>query len=114
MPLNNLLEVEVFGVWGIQFIGPFCSSMRNKFTLVIVDYMSKWIEVITSHNNDARAVIKMFRNNIFPRFSVPRLVISDDGSHLISKRFENLLRKYGVRHILATPYHPQTSEHVEI
>lgn len=98
MPLQNILELEFFDVWGIDFMGPFPSSTGNKYVLVEVDYVSKWIEAITSPTNDARVVIKMFKNNIFPRFSVPILVISDKGSHFISKIFEKLLQKYGVRH----------------
>ena len=87
MLLQNILEVEVFDVWGIDFMGPFPSSMGNKYILVTVYYISKWIEAITSPTNDARVVIKMFKNNIFPRFNVPQLVISDRGSHFISKIF---------------------------
>lgn len=56
----------------------------------------------------------MFKNVIFSIFGTPRLVISDGGSHFISKRFENLLLKYGVKHCVVTPYHPQKSGHVEI
>ncbi|XP_050888597.1 uncharacterized protein LOC127093732 [Lathyrus oleraceus] len=48
------------------------------------------------------------------RFGVPRLVISDGGSHFIFKIFERLLLRYGVRHRVATPYHPQTSGKVEV
>jgi transposase InsO family protein len=88
--------------------------MGNKFILVAVDYVSKWIEAIASSTNDTRVVLKLFKKTIFPRFGVPRLVISDGGSHFISKQFENLLKKYGVRHRVATPYHPQTSGQVEI
>lgn len=93
---------------------PYPSSFENKFILIMVDYMSKWIEVVAYPTNDARVVIKLFKNTIFHRFGVPRLVISDGGSHLISKIFEKLLLKYGVRHRIATPYHPQTSGQVEI
>lgn len=56
----------------------------------------------------------MFKNTIFPKFDIPKLVISDGGSHFISKCFENLLTKYGVMHKVATPYHSQTSRQVEI
>lgn len=42
------------------------------------------------------------------------LVISDGGSHFISRQFENLLKIYGVRKIVATLYHPQTSRHMEV
>ena len=114
MPLNNILEVEIFDVWGIDFMGPFPSSFNNKYILVAVDYVSKWVEAVASPTNDTKVVLKMFKKIIFPRFGVPRAVISDGGSHFISRQFENLLKKYGVTHKVATPYHPQTSGQVEV
>ncbi|XP_058768819.1 uncharacterized protein LOC131642606 [Vicia villosa] len=114
MPQKGILEVEIFDVWGIDFMGPFPSSFRNNYILVAVDYVSKWIEAVASPTNDAQVVIKLFKNIIFPRFGVPRLVISDGGSHFISRIFKKLLVKYGVRHRVATPYHPQTSGQVEV
>jgi hypothetical protein len=45
MPLLNILESEIFFVWGIDFMGPFPSSFGNLYILLIVDYVSKWIEV---------------------------------------------------------------------
>lgn len=95
-------------------MGLFMSFKGNKFILVVVDCVSKWIETITSPTNDARIVIKMFKDVIFPRFGTPRLVIGDGGSHFILKCFNNLLTKYGVKHRVATPYHLQTNGHVEI
>ena len=114
MPQKFILEVEVFDVWGIDFMGPFPTSMGNKYILIAVDYVSKWIEAIASPTCDTKVVVKMFKNIIFPRFGVPRLVISDGGSHFISKIFKNLLTKYGVRHRAVTPYHPQTNGQAEI
>ncbi|KAL1189314.1 putative mitochondrial protein [Cardamine amara subsp. amara] len=114
IPHNFILEVEVFDVWGIDFMGPFPSSYGNQYILVAVDYVSKWVEALATPTNDARIVVKMFKSVIFPRFGVPRVVISDGGSHLINKVFDNLLKKNGVKHKVATPYHPQTSGQVEI
>ena len=114
MPQNPILEVEVFDVWGIDFMGPFPSSYGNKYILVAVDYVSKWVEAIASPTNDSRVVVKMFKSTIFPRFGVPRVVISDGGSHFINKVFESLLKRNGVKHKVATPYHPQTSGQVEV
>ncbi|XP_039684977.1 uncharacterized protein [Medicago truncatula] len=114
MPLNNILEVEIFDVWGIDFMGPFPSSFGNQYILVAVDYVSKWVEAIASPTNDAQVVIKLFKKVIFPRFGVPRVVISDGRSHFISRHFEKLLQKLGVRHKIATPYHPETSGQVEV
>lgn len=101
IPLKNILEVEVFDVQGIEFMGPFPSSMGNKFIMVAIDYVSKWIEVIAFPTNDAKVMIKIFKNVIFPRFGVPRIVISDNGFHSISKVFKNTLAKYEIRHGVA-------------
>jgi transposase InsO family protein len=51
----------------------------------------------------------MFEEIIFPRFGVPRMVISDGGTHFIDKRFHLYLKSHGIRHNVATPYHPQIS-----
>jgi len=91
MPLNNILEVEIFYVCGVDFMGPFPPSFGNQYILVAVDYVSKWVEAIASPTNDAQVVINLFKKIIFPRFGVPRVVISDGGSHFISKHFEKLL-----------------------
>ncbi|XP_075099435.1 uncharacterized protein LOC107807863 [Nicotiana tabacum] len=56
MPLNNILEVELFGVWGIDFMGPFPPSIGNKYILLAVDYVSKWVEAISLPTNDAMVV----------------------------------------------------------
>src|SRR5690349_9574578 len=114
MPLNNIQEVEIFDVWGVDFMGPFPSSCGNQYILLAVDYVSRWVEEIASPTNDAMVVVKFFNKTIFPRFGTPRTIISDGGSHFIARRFEALLAKYGFTHKIATPYHPQTSGQVEI
>ena len=45
-PLQTILQVELFDIWGIDFIGPFPSSFSNLFILLVVDYISKWAEAI--------------------------------------------------------------------
>ncbi|XP_042396837.1 uncharacterized protein LOC121986983 [Zingiber officinale] len=114
MPLNSILEVELFDVWGIDYMGPFPPSHNNIYILVAVDYVSKWVEAIPSPTNDAKTVIKLFKKILFPRFGIPRAVISDGGSHFIERQFENLLKKFGVTHKIASPYHPQTSGQTEV
>ncbi|XP_013631670.1 PREDICTED: uncharacterized protein LOC106337160 [Brassica oleracea var. oleracea] len=114
MPQNYILEVEVFDCWGVDFMGPFPSSFKNEYILVAIDYVSKWVEAVASPTNDAKVVTKMFSSIIFPRFGVPRVVISDGGTHFINKAFQGLLKKNGVKHKVATAYHPQTSRQAEV
>ncbi|RVW20398.1 putative mitochondrial protein [Vitis vinifera] len=82
MPMNPILIVDIFDVWGIDFMGPF--PMSFGYILVGVDYVSKWA------------------------------IISDGGTHFYNRPFETLLAKYGVKHKVTKPYHPQTSGQVEL
>ena len=98
MPLNLILVVDLFDVWGIDFMGPFLTSFRHSYILVGVDYVSKWIEAIPCKTNDHKVVLKFLKGNIFSRFGVPKAIISDGGTHFCNKPFEALLAKYGVKH----------------
>ena len=112
--LNPILVVDLFDVWGIDFMGPFPSSLGYLYILVGVDYVSKWVEAVPCRAANHRVVLKFLKENIFSRFGVPKAIISDGGSHFCNKPFESLLTKYGVKHKVATPYHPQTSGQVEL
>ena len=56
--LTSILEVEIFDVWGIDFIGPFPSSYGNQYILMGVDYVSKWAEALATPTNDAKVVLR--------------------------------------------------------
>ncbi|GJQ91122.1 reverse transcriptase domain-containing protein [Tanacetum coccineum] len=94
-------------------MGPFPSSRGNKYILVAVDYLSKWVEAKALPTNDARVVVK-FLKSLFARFGTPRAIISDRGTHFCNDQFAKVMSKYGVTHLLATTYHPQTSGQVEV
>ncbi|CAN6440362.1 unnamed protein product [Victoria cruziana] len=79
-----------------------------------MDYVSKWVEAVATRTNDHKVVLKFIKHNIFSRFSVPRMMISDGGKHFRNVQVAFLLRKYSVHHTIATPYHPQTSGQVEV
>nr|GEW00946.1 reverse transcriptase domain-containing protein [Tanacetum cinerariifolium] len=98
----------IFDIWAIDFMGPFPSSRGNKYILVAVDYLSKWVESKALPTNDARVVCK-FLKSLFGRFRTPRAIISDRGTHFCNDQFAKVMLKYGVTHRLSTTYHPQTS-----
>ncbi len=85
MPLHGILKIELFNVLGIDFIGPFPSSRGNKYILVGVDFVSKWVQAIATPTNDARVVTRFLKKNIFTRFGTPRAIISDGGSHFYNQ-----------------------------
>ncbi|CAN6453582.1 unnamed protein product [Victoria cruziana] len=114
MPMTPILVVDVFDVWGIDFMGSFLPLFGHLYILVAVDYVSKWVEAVATRTNDHKVVLKFIKHNIFSRFGVPRAMISDGGKHFRNVQVAALLRKYSVHHRIATPYHPQTSGQVEV
>ncbi|GKE52985.1 reverse transcriptase domain-containing protein [Tanacetum coccineum] len=97
----------------IDFIGPFPSFRGNKYILVAVDYLSKWVKAKALPTNDARVVVK-FLKSLFTRFGTPRAIISDRGTHFCNDQFAKVILKYGVTRRLSTVCHPQTSGQVEV
>ena len=41
MPKSGILNVELFDVWGIEFMGPFPPFHYNLCILIMVDYVFK-------------------------------------------------------------------------
>ncbi|GJR17691.1 reverse transcriptase domain-containing protein [Tanacetum coccineum] len=110
---SSLKNTVIFDVWGIDFMGPFPSSRGNKYIIVAVVYLLKWVEAKALPTNDARVVVKILKS-LFARFGTPRAIISDRGTHFCNDQFAKVMLKYGVTHRLATAYHPQTSGQVEV
>nr|GEV98998.1 reverse transcriptase domain-containing protein [Tanacetum cinerariifolium] len=92
MPQNFIQICEIFDVWGIDFMGPFLSSKGNKYILVVVDYLSKWVEAKALLTNDARVVVK-FLKSLFSWFGTPKAIICDRGTHFCNDQFSRVMAK---------------------
>nr|GEU97155.1 reverse transcriptase domain-containing protein [Tanacetum cinerariifolium] len=66
--------------------GPFPSSRGNRYIIVAVDYLSKWVEAKALPAHDARVVVKILKS-ISARFGTPRTIISDRGTHFCNDKF---------------------------
>nr|GEZ46400.1 reverse transcriptase domain-containing protein [Tanacetum cinerariifolium] len=113
MPQNLIQICEIFDVWDIDFMVSFPSSRGNKYILMAVDYLSKWVEAKALPTNEARVVCK-FLKSLFTKFGSHRAIISDRGTHFCNDQFTKVMLKYGVTHRLSTAYHPQTSGQVKV
>ncbi|CAN6583773.1 unnamed protein product [Malus baccata var. baccata] len=95
--------------------------VHNEESLPIVETLPdeqlmsiKWVEAKATRTNDSKVVADFIRTNIFARFGMPRVIISDGGSHFCNRTIEALLRKYNVNHKVSTPYHPQMNGQAEV
>ncbi|GJW50777.1 reverse transcriptase domain-containing protein [Tanacetum coccineum] len=95
MPQNAIQVCEIFDIWGIDFMGPFPSSRGNKYILVAVDYLSKWVEAKALPTNDARVVCR-FLKSLFARFGTPRAIISDRDIRTCNVLHDLLLIVFGL------------------
>ena len=106
MPTKFIIECDPFDVWWIYFMGPFVPSNSNKSILVAIDYFTRQVEAEACANADGKSIVKFVRKNIFSRFGFPIALISDGDKHFKNSYLDNVLKKYGVKHRVTTPYHP--------
>ena len=95
-------------------MGSFPSSFGFLYSLVVIDYVSKWIDAIPCWHNDHKIMIRFLKENLLSGFGIPQAIINNGCKHFCNKSFEFLMKKYGITHKLGTPYHPQTSDQVEL
>ena len=84
----------------------FPPSFGNQYILLVVDYISKWVEAISCLRNDANTVVGFIQRNILSGFRALCTIISDEGSHFANKLFVKLMSRYGIRHVIGLAYHP--------
>ncbi|GJX81512.1 reverse transcriptase domain-containing protein [Tanacetum coccineum] len=111
--MHKYIQVcKIFNDWGIDFMGPFPLSNGNKYVLVAIDYVSKWVEAQAFPTNDARNVVN-FLKRLFARFGILKALISDRGTHFCNYQMEKAMKMYGVVLRFSTAYHPQTNRQVK-
>ena len=106
--MSTILEVELFDLWGMDFMGPFPPSFSNLYILLAVDYVSKWGEAIPTRTNDTSVVFKFLPSHIYT------VRHSTSIAHLCNKMVDRVLQKYGVRHRTSLTYHPQENGQAEV
>ena len=88
----------------VDYAGPF----EGKYWLVVIDAFSKWLEIKPMQVSTAAVTIKALRE-IFCRFGLPRVIVSDNGPQFIASEFKDFCTSNNITHIRATPYHPKTN-----
>jgi transposase InsO family protein len=114
MPLQPRIVLEPFEKWAIDFVGPLNPPSHQKaYILVCTDYVTKWVEARVVTRETEQVVAEFLFEEIFTRYGTPREIVSDGGSQFTSHMIVKLMQKYGVKHRVTTPYHPQANGQVE-
>ncbi|GJS88513.1 reverse transcriptase domain-containing protein [Tanacetum coccineum] len=89
---SNVTADHLEDIMGIDFMGPFPSSNGNKYILVAIDYMSKWVEAQHFPTSDSRNVVN-FLKRLFALFGIPKALISDRATHFCNYQMEKAMKR---------------------
>ncbi|UYV63652.1 K02A2.6-like [Cordylochernes scorpioides] len=92
-----------------QKIGMDLFKFENKWYLVVIDYYSRFPEMIQLDRLTASVVVRSCKS-IFARHGIPETVVSDNGTQFEAAReFANFARQYGFTHVTSSPRFPQSN-----
>ncbi|KAI5116101.1 hypothetical protein M0805_000056 [Coniferiporia weirii] len=99
----------------MDFITDLPLSNHYDSIMVIIDHdSSKGIVLIPCTKTlDALGTAKLYHNNVYKRFGLPKRIISDRGPQFASQVFQTLCTRLGIKSKLSTAYHPQTDSQTE-
>jgi len=101
-------------MWGLDIIGTLPIAKGGaKYTIVAVDYFTKWVEVEPLTTITTRKVTCFVVRNIVCRFRISKTIITDNGTQFDSVEFRNFCQKYKIEKRYTDVAHPQSNGQVE-
>ena len=85
---------------------------QNKEYILVIDYYSRYIELMKLDQTDSEAVINALKS-IFARHGIPESVMSDNGPQYASQQFKNFAEEYNFTSITSSPRYPQANGEAE-
>ena len=76
--------------------------------LVVIDYYSRYLELVRLHSVTTRAVVTRFQE-MFARWGLPDCIVSDNGPQFVSAEFQAFCKPLGIGHITSSPHFPQSN-----
>lgn len=115
LPLHISLPLVPFEKWGIDYVEEIHphSSRGMAYIVVATEYLTKWTEAKAVRTNDAKNAAIFLFENVITRFGVPKILVSDRGTHFLNKVIESMTERFQIDHRKTTPYHPQTNGQTE-
>ncbi|GAU46761.1 hypothetical protein TSUD_92560 [Trifolium subterraneum] len=112
--LKTLISPWPFAWWGMDILGPFPTAARQvKYLIVAMDYFTKWIEAEPLAKMGASHILRFFKRNVFARFGIPQVVVTDNGTQITNKKFQEFLATLGTTQHFTSVEHPQTNGQAE-
>lgn len=95
----------------IDFLGPYVRSRcNNSYIFIVLDHITKFVLLKPLAKATSKHVIKFLMDEVFHKFGVPEILMSDNGQQFVGKDFSNFLAAYGVKHFRTGLYAPQANQ----
>ena len=95
-----------------QVVGTDLFELDAKHYLLIVDYFSRYPEIIKMSSTTSVSTIAALKN-VFSRHGIPEVVRSENGPQYSSQEFAAFSKAYSFKHITSSPLYPQSNGQVK-
>jgi transposase InsO family protein len=113
--MNPIIKPWPFRGWSMDMIGKInpLSSKGHQYILAIMDYFTKWVEVIPMKIAASKDVINFIKEHVIHRYEIPQTITTDGGSVFISEEFRKFVADVGIKLIRSSPYYAQANGQAE-
>ena len=115
-PMLNIPEANYpFQIVGMHMCGPFAPSSKSnaRYLFTMIDHYSGYVEAVPEAQKTSEMSINALMQGVISRYSVPEILITDQGGEFQSREFRQLTQDLGIDHRRTTQYHPQTNGKIE-
>jgi hypothetical protein len=116
-PFKLVMGFEPIMKWGLDFMGivkPVVRYTENQYIIVVIDYITKWVEVQALCDNMAKNIVKFIYEQVIIRFGYSTHLVSDQGNHFINKTIEILVKEFMISHHKSTTYYLQGNKQAKL
>ena len=113
-PMSSFTVGEPLQRMAIDIMGPLHRTKRgNCYIAVVMDYFTKWVELMAMPNHTAETVAQHLVPQVFARVGIPLYLHSDQGRDFCSGLFRETCKLFEIERTTTTPWRPQSDGMVE-
>ena len=109
---RELLKPTVLPNRPWQKISADLCEIKDKRYLVVIDYFSRYIEIVFLTRITSDQVIGKLKN-IFARWGIPEQIVTDSGTQFTSATFKKFAKDYNFQQVFSSPHHHQANGEAE-
>ncbi len=111
--LQPIAPVAPFHTIGMDIMELPMSYDGNRYLLVLMDYLTKWVEAFPMPDQKADRIAAIIVTQFICRYGAPSRILSDAAPNFLSAVVLSICRLCNIQKVTTTPYAPQTDGLVE-